>query len=148
VHAKGHSADEGNDRADDLAEWGKGTGPYCKLRDGNGEGDSRYGAFRTRWRRRRHPTRPVWLARVARGLAGTIAVLVALSMLTHVTAAPPSMLSPVINRTMGGNGVALVAPTVAAGIATARALFAAGEPDGADTVSADVAVDVPTAASS
>ena len=42
-------------------------------------------------------------------------------------------------------GVALVAPTVAAGVATARALFAAGEPDGADMVSADVTVDLPTA---
>ena len=44
VHVKGHSADGGNDRADELVHWGKGDGPYARLREGGGEGDSRYGA--------------------------------------------------------------------------------------------------------
>ena len=65
-------------------------------------------------------------------------------MLTHVTAAPPSILSPVINRTMSGNAAALAAPTVVATLAAARALFAAEEPVGVETVSADLAVDLPT----
>ena len=44
VHVKGHSADGGNDRADALVQWGKGDGPFARLREGGGEGDSRYGA--------------------------------------------------------------------------------------------------------
>ena len=44
VHVKGHSADGGNDRADELVQWGKGDGPYARLREGGGEGDSRHGA--------------------------------------------------------------------------------------------------------
>ena len=27
-----------------LVQWGKGDGPYARLREGGGEGDSRYGA--------------------------------------------------------------------------------------------------------
>eukprot|EP01052_Picozoa_sp_SAG31_P039269 SAG31_NODE_5411_length_2554_cov_1.690865_4_plen_92_part_00 len=44
VHVKGHSADGGNDRADELVQWGKDNGPYARLREGGGEGDSRHGA--------------------------------------------------------------------------------------------------------
>eukprot|EP01052_Picozoa_sp_SAG31_P006529 SAG31_NODE_301_length_18103_cov_13.772551_12_plen_188_part_00 len=44
VHVKGHSADGGNDRADALVQWGKGNGPYARLRNNGGEGDSRHGA--------------------------------------------------------------------------------------------------------
>ena len=47
VHVKGHSADDGNDRADELVQWGKGDGPHCRLREGGGEGASRYGAATT-----------------------------------------------------------------------------------------------------
>ena len=31
VHAKGHSANGGNDRANALVQYGKGSGPYCRL---------------------------------------------------------------------------------------------------------------------
>ena len=41
---KGHSDDGGNDRADELVQWGKGDGPFAPLRDGGGEGDSCFGA--------------------------------------------------------------------------------------------------------
>eukprot|EP01052_Picozoa_sp_SAG31_P004550 SAG31_NODE_189_length_20842_cov_12.518151_18_plen_200_part_00 len=44
---KGHSADGGNDRADELVQcqqWGKSNGPYARLRDGGREGESRFGA--------------------------------------------------------------------------------------------------------
>ena len=44
VHVKGHSADGGNERADALVQWGKGNGPYARLRNNGGEGDSRHGA--------------------------------------------------------------------------------------------------------
>ena len=44
VHVKGHSDDGGNDRADELVQWGKGDGPYARLRDGGGEGESRFRA--------------------------------------------------------------------------------------------------------
>eukprot|EP01052_Picozoa_sp_SAG31_P031026 SAG31_NODE_3244_length_4500_cov_2.174960_2_plen_146_part_00 len=40
IHVKGHSTDGGNDRADELAWWGKEEGPFSRLaRDGSGEGD-------------------------------------------------------------------------------------------------------------
>jgi hypothetical protein len=42
VHVKGHSEDGGNDRADELVQWGKGKAPFCRLRDGGGEGETRY----------------------------------------------------------------------------------------------------------
>jgi ribonuclease HI len=42
VHVKGHSEDGGNDRADELVQWGKNEGPYCRLRAGDGEGETRY----------------------------------------------------------------------------------------------------------
>eukprot|EP01050_Picozoa_sp_SAG11_P002236 SAG11_NODE_110_length_16199_cov_18.081180_1_plen_282_part_00 len=42
VHVKGHSEDGGNDRADELVQWGKIEGPYCRLRAGGGEGETRY----------------------------------------------------------------------------------------------------------
>ena len=45
---KGHSADGGNDRADTLVQWGKEAGPYARLRNSGGEGESRYGAAK-RW---------------------------------------------------------------------------------------------------
>lgn len=48
VHVKGHSADGGNDRADALVQWGKGDGPFARLRENGGEGESRYGAA-TNW---------------------------------------------------------------------------------------------------
>ena len=45
VHVKGHSGDGGNDRADELVQWGKEEGPYARLRAiGEGEGESRFGA--------------------------------------------------------------------------------------------------------
>ena len=44
VHVKGHNEDGGNDRADALVQWGKGSGPYARLRNNGGEGDSRQGA--------------------------------------------------------------------------------------------------------
>ena len=44
VHVKGHSADGGNDRADALVQRGKSDGPYARLRNNGGEGDSRHGA--------------------------------------------------------------------------------------------------------
>jgi ribonuclease HI len=47
VHIKGHSADGGNDRADELVQWGKTGGPYCRVREGGGEGEARYGAATT-----------------------------------------------------------------------------------------------------
>jgi hypothetical protein len=30
------------DRADELVQWGKTGGPYCRLLEGGGEGESRY----------------------------------------------------------------------------------------------------------
>jgi hypothetical protein len=42
VHVKGHSADGGNDRADELVQWGKTGGPYCRVREGGGKGEGRY----------------------------------------------------------------------------------------------------------
>jgi hypothetical protein len=47
VHVKGHSANGGNDRADELVQWGKTGGPYCRVREGGGEGEGRYGAVTT-----------------------------------------------------------------------------------------------------
>jgi hypothetical protein len=47
VCVKGHLVDGGNDRADELVQWGKGEGPYCRLREGGGEGEGRYGAAAT-----------------------------------------------------------------------------------------------------
>ena len=44
VHIKGHSSDGGNDRADELVQWGKSRGPYCRIREGGSEGDSLHGA--------------------------------------------------------------------------------------------------------
>ena len=49
VHVRGHSGDGGNDRADELVQWGKRRGPYARLRAlGEGEGDSRFGAASSR----------------------------------------------------------------------------------------------------
>jgi hypothetical protein len=43
VHVRGHSGDPGNDRADDLVQWGKTDGPYSRYQDdGTGEGDGRW----------------------------------------------------------------------------------------------------------
>ena len=43
VHVKGHSDDPGNDRADDLVQWGKTSGPYTRYQqNGTGEGDGRF----------------------------------------------------------------------------------------------------------
>ena len=38
IHVKGHSDDGGNDRADELVQWGKEPEPYCRLQL-NGEGE-------------------------------------------------------------------------------------------------------------
>ena len=45
VHVKGHSGDPGNDRADELVQWGKlESSEYARFReDGTGEGASRLG---------------------------------------------------------------------------------------------------------
>ena len=60
VHVKGHSADGGNDKADERVQWGKEAGPYARLRDGGGEGESRYGAaVRAALTREGSPDRPV-----------------------------------------------------------------------------------------
>ena len=40
MHVKGHSDDGGNDHADELVQWGKEDGPYARLRNGGGEGES------------------------------------------------------------------------------------------------------------
>ena len=46
MHVKGHSRDEGNDRADLLVQWGKTEGPYSRYQmNGVGEGDGRYVAL-------------------------------------------------------------------------------------------------------
>ena len=53
IHVKGHSGDGGNDRADELVQWGKEEGPYARLRAiGVGEGDSRFGAASNKERER------------------------------------------------------------------------------------------------
>jgi hypothetical protein len=41
---KGHSADGGNDHANELVHWGKTGESYCRLREGGGEGEGRYKA--------------------------------------------------------------------------------------------------------
>ena len=41
VHVRGHSDDNGNDRADALVQWGKEDGPYARGYEGGGEGESR-----------------------------------------------------------------------------------------------------------
>ena len=41
VHVRGHSDDNGNDRADALVQWGKESGPYARGYEGGGEGESR-----------------------------------------------------------------------------------------------------------
>ena len=42
VHVRGHSGEEGNDRADRLVQWGKTAGPYSRMaKAGAGEGDGR-----------------------------------------------------------------------------------------------------------
>ena len=38
IHVKGHSADGGNDRADELVQWGKSAGPFTRLGRGISEG--------------------------------------------------------------------------------------------------------------
>jgi hypothetical protein len=40
-------ADGGNDLADELVQCGKTGGPYCRVREGGGEGEGRYGAATT-----------------------------------------------------------------------------------------------------
>jgi hypothetical protein len=49
VHVKGHSADGGNERADELVQWGRPAGPTasCRLREGGGEGEGHYGTLTT-----------------------------------------------------------------------------------------------------
>jgi hypothetical protein len=36
-----------NDRADEPVQWGKTGGSYCRVREGGGEGEARYGAATT-----------------------------------------------------------------------------------------------------
>ena len=38
IHVKGHSSDVGNDRADELVQWGKSDGPFTRLGRGISEG--------------------------------------------------------------------------------------------------------------
>ena len=40
---EGNSANVSNDKADGRVQWGKEEGPYARLWDGGGEGESRYG---------------------------------------------------------------------------------------------------------
>ena len=47
VHVKGHSADGSNDSADELVQWGKTGEPYCRVQEGGGEGEGRYGVAST-----------------------------------------------------------------------------------------------------
>ena len=58
IHVKGHSDDGGNDRADELVQWGKEPGPYCRMQlNGEGEeGDSLHGAAK---RMSKAPSAPV-----------------------------------------------------------------------------------------
>jgi hypothetical protein len=42
IHVKGHSADGGINRADELAWWGKEGPPFCRLRPRGGEDASRH----------------------------------------------------------------------------------------------------------
>eukprot|EP01052_Picozoa_sp_SAG31_P029319 SAG31_NODE_2905_length_4925_cov_85.303357_3_plen_169_part_00 len=62
VHVKGHSADGGNDRVDEEVHWGKGDGPYTRLRDGEGGKVTATLALRARdlWRRARHSWKQNW----------------------------------------------------------------------------------------
>jgi ribonuclease HI len=44
VHVKGHSGNEGNDRADERVQWGKDGGPCSHFCKGGGEGPGRFGS--------------------------------------------------------------------------------------------------------
>ena len=56
VHVKGHRDDDGNERADELVQWGKTAGPYSRFKaGGGGEGDGRYGALVGRIRSAKRP---------------------------------------------------------------------------------------------
>jgi ribonuclease HI len=49
IHVKGHSADEGNNRADELVQFGKGAGPYMYHHlhaNRRGEGEGRFARLR------------------------------------------------------------------------------------------------------
>eukprot|EP01050_Picozoa_sp_SAG11_P000813 SAG11_NODE_30_length_23132_cov_22.413277_1_plen_106_part_00 len=59
VHVEGHSADGGNGKADEWVQWGKEVGPYARLREGGGEGESHYGAATRVALSGEVPTRPV-----------------------------------------------------------------------------------------
>lgn len=39
VHVAGHSDDRGNDRADELVQWGKSSGPFSRMYPSGGEGE-------------------------------------------------------------------------------------------------------------
>jgi hypothetical protein len=43
IHVKGHSSDVGNDRANELVQWGKSDGPFTRLGRGISEGPSLIG---------------------------------------------------------------------------------------------------------
>ena len=52
VHVRGHTGEEGNERADRLVQWGKTAGPYSRLaRSGAGEGIGRGGRVEGHLRR-------------------------------------------------------------------------------------------------
>ena len=56
VHVRGHTGEEGNERADRLVQWGKTSGPYSRLAEvGFGEGDGRNGRVEGHLRRVKRP---------------------------------------------------------------------------------------------
>eukprot|EP01050_Picozoa_sp_SAG11_P013677 SAG11_NODE_1615_length_4578_cov_6.001786_6_plen_147_part_00 len=61
VHVKGHSKDGGNERADELVQWGKGDGPYCRLREGGGERAKAYKTLRAQHQHDACPSAMFWL---------------------------------------------------------------------------------------
>ena len=50
IHVRGHSGDDGNDRADELVQWGKQAGPYCRIPK-EGETPEERLRRRERWRK-------------------------------------------------------------------------------------------------
>eukprot|EP01050_Picozoa_sp_SAG11_P012644 SAG11_NODE_1419_length_4957_cov_3.968711_2_plen_120_part_00 len=73
---KGHSADGGNDRADASVQWGKGDhhGPFARLRNNGGEGESRHGDAANWVALQTNETTAEERAAEARGAANSVAL--------------------------------------------------------------------------